>query len=192
MSKVILSSIKSKNSDGSINMAAGDNIYYPGKVVQIVQVRSDNPLTYSSLNTGNGTTISDLSLTIVPKFSNSLLVVTYMINGEAPEDNVFLMHKDNGLITDTGYQGYNNTAGNVRHSGLVSAFYDQNQDSTPSNWCMQYFILSGTTTARTYAPAVRSSSAGSHTFALNRTLNAASQDAYERMVSTGNIMEIAQ
>jgi hypothetical protein len=192
MSTVKMSSLKSKNSDGAINIASGDTLYYPGKIAQVVQIRSDQHLTFSSPNTGNGTTITPLGMTIVPKFANSLLAITFMINGEVHEDNVFIMHRNDELIADTSHEGFNNVAGNVRSSGIASAFYDQNQDSTPSNWHLQYFIPAVNVESRTYAPAVRSSSGSNHTFALNRTINAASQDSYERMVSTGTIMEILQ
>jgi len=192
MSTIRMSVLKSKNSDGAISIASGDTIYYPGKIAQVVQIRSDSHVTYSSLNTGNGTTIAELRMTIVPKFANSLLAITFMINGELHQDNVFLMHRNDQLITDTSRQGFNNVAGNVRSSGIASAFYDQDENTTPSNWFLQYFIPAVNVESRTYAPAVRSSSATNYTFALNRTLNAASQDGIERMVSTGTIMEILQ
>lgn len=192
MSTVRMSSLKSKNSDGAINIASGDTLYYPGKIAQVVQIRSDAHLTYSSPNTGNGTTITALRMTIVPKFANSLLAINFMINGELHQDNVFLMHRNDSLITDTSHQGFNNAAGNVRSSGIVSGRYDQNEDSTPSSWFLQYFVPAVDISSRTYAPAVRGSGASNYTLALNRTLNGASQDAYERMVSTGTIMEILQ
>jgi hypothetical protein len=187
-----MSSLKSKRSDGAINIASGDTLYYPGKIAQVVQIRSDNHVTYSSPSTGDGTTITELRMTIIPKFANSILAITFMINGELHQDNVFLMHRNDALITDTSYQGYNNVAGNVRSSGIASGFYDQNEDSTPSNWCLQYFIPAVNTNSRTYAPAVRGSGGSAYTFAINRTISGASQDAYERMVSTGTIMEILQ
>jgi hypothetical protein len=192
MSTVRTSSLKSKRSDGAINIASGDTLYYPGKIAQVVQIRSDAHVTYSSATTGNGTTIDQLRMTIVPKFANSILAITFMINGEVNQDNVFLMHRNDTLITDTSYEGYNNVATNVRSSGIASGFYDQNEDSTPSNWYLQYFVPAVNTTSRTYAPAIRATSGTAHTFAINRTINGASQDAYERMVSTGTIMEILQ
>jgi len=192
MSKVVVSEINSKNQDGSIDIKSGDIFYYPGKVIQVIAIRSDNQVTYSSLNSGNGTTITELNLTITPKRENSMLAMKFMINGELHQDNVFLMHRNNALITDSLYEGFNNVIGNSRWSGIASAFYDQNEDSTPSNWILQYFVPAINTENRTYSPAVRSSSGTSYTFALNRTLNAASQDAYERMISTGIIMEISQ
>jgi len=57
MSTVRMSSLKSKRSDGAINIASGDTLYYPGKIAQVVQIRSDAHVTYSSATTGNGTTI---------------------------------------------------------------------------------------------------------------------------------------
>jgi hypothetical protein len=192
MSTVRMSSLKSKRSDGAINIASGDTLYYPGKIAQVVQIRSDAHVTYSSPITGNGTTIDQLRMTIVPKFANSILAITFMINGELQHENAFLMHRNDTLITDTSYQGFNNVAGNIRSSGIATGFYDQNEDSTPSNWCLQYFVAAVNTISRTYAPAVKASGGTAYTFALNRTINGASQDAYERMVSTGTIMEILQ
>lgn len=164
----------------------------PDSIVQVKYVRTDNRTTYASNNSGDGTTITDLNLTITPKYSNSLLLCQWMINGELHQDNVFLIHRNGALVTTSTYEGYNNAQGNNRWSGIASGFYDQNEDSTPSNWFLQYLIPAGSTTATTLAPAVRSSSGGNYTLALNRTINGASQDAYERMVSTGTIWEIAQ
>lgn len=166
--------------------------YPPDSIVQVKYVRTDTRTTYASNNSGNGTTITALNLTITPKYSNSLLLAQWMINGELHQDNVFLIHRDGSLVTTSTYEGYNNAQGNNRWSGVMSAFYDQNEDSTSSNWFLQYLIPAGSTTATTLAPAVRSSSGTNYTFALNRTVNAASQDAYERMISTGTIWEIAQ
>jgi hypothetical protein len=164
----------------------------PDSIVQVKYVRTDNRTTYASNNSGDGTTITDLNLTITPKYSNSLLLCQWMVNGELHQDNVFLIHRNGALVTTSTYEGYNNAQGNNRWSGIASGFYDQNEDSTPSNWFLQYLIPAGSTTATTLAPAVRSSSGSNFTLALNRTINAASQDAYERMVSTGTIWEIAQ
>jgi hypothetical protein len=185
--------IEAKNaSTNIISLASGTQIYEPNTIIQTLTVRSDLRTTYASPITGNGTTIDQLRMTIVPKFSNSILAITFMINGEVNQDNVFLMHRNDTLITDASYEGYNNVATNVRSSGIASGFYDQNEDSTPSNWYLQYFVAAVNTTSRTYAPAIRTTAGTAHTFAINRTINGASQDAYERMVSTGTIMEILQ
>lgn len=167
--------------------------YPPDSIVQVKYVRTDTRTTYASSNSGNGTTIAALNLTITPRYSNSLLLAQWMINGELHQDNVFLIHRDGSVATTSTYEGYNNVLGlSSRWSGVMAGFYDQNEDSTPSNWFLQYAVPASSTASTTLAPAVRSSSANNYTLALNRTLNGANQDAYESMISTGTIWEIAQ
>jgi hypothetical protein len=156
-----------------------------GSIVQTVVGRNDTRTTYSSNNSGNGTTVSALNLTITPRFANSQIICDWMINGELHQDNVFLIHKNGAAVAN------GNATGNSRWMGMMSGFYDQNEDSTPSNWNLKYVDPTlGSTAARTYAPAVRSSSGSNYTFALNGTLSAASQDFYERMVSIGIAYEV--
>lgn len=175
-----------------ISIPSGHNLHYPGSIVQVQTVRTDARNTYSSSTSGNGTTVTDLNLTITPKFSTSLLVCQWMINGEFHQDNVFLIHRNGELVTTAGQTGYNSTTGNSRWSGYASAFYDQNESSTPSNWFIQYFGTANSTASTTIAPATRSSSGSAFTFYLNRTVASAGSDSHETMVSTGIIMEIAQ
>jgi hypothetical protein len=165
------------------------SIYAPGMIVQTVYLRSDTRTTYASNNSGNGTTVSALGMTIVPKNANNRIIVQWMVNGELHQDNVFLIHRDGSLITTSGEEGKNNLSNN-RYDGYVSAFYDQNESSTPSNWMIMYSQIAGSTSSRTYAPAVRSSSGTNYTFYLNRTVSD-SGDAFERMVSSGVIFEVA-
>lgn len=174
-----------------ITMQTGDSIYSPGSVVQTSYVRADAQNTYSSPTTGNGTTISALNLSVTPKSANSLLIMQWMINGEMNQDNVFLIHQDGALITQSGYQGYNSVSGNINYSGIAAGTYDQNDSSTPACWFIQYMIPAGSTTARTYAPAVRASHTSAFTFYLNRTVltPASSQEV---LVSSGVLWEIAQ
>ena len=162
-----------------------------GSIIQTVYVRSDSRALYSSNNTGDGNPINPLALTITPSNANNRIICQWMINGELHQDNVFLIHRDGALITTAGEEGRNNVSNN-RWSGYASGFYDQNEDSTPSNWVIMYSQIAGSTASRTYAPAVRSSSSGTYTFYLNRTVGStdAGQDAYERMVSTGVLYEV--
>jgi hypothetical protein len=160
-----------------------------GSVIQTVWQRTDNTTAYTAPSSGNGNTVTDLNITITPRFSDSTIICQWMINGELHQDVVWLIHK-NGVL-QTSPAGYNTSVGNVRRSGMMSGFYDQNEDSTPSNWSLIYVDDQlGSTATRTYAPAVRSSSAGIYTLALNRTLNASGVDAHERMVSIGIAQEI--
>jgi hypothetical protein len=163
-----------------------------GNIVQTVFVRADNRLSYSAIPSGDGNTMTPLGLTITPKFATSRLICHWMINGEVHQDIVILMHRDNLLITASGEQGYNNLSGNLRWSGIASGGYDRNEDSTPSNFKITYSQIAGSTEPRTYCPAVRSSSGGTYTFHLNRTISTpdVGQDAYERMVSMGVVYEV--
>lgn len=174
-----------------ITMVNGSVFDYPGRVVQVQHIRSDTMSMYTSLTTGNGTTIFGLNIPFKPKFSNSLLIIEWMVNCELHQDNVFLIHKNGSLITTSGYEGYNNQAGNQRWSGYVSAMYDADESTTPGNFYILYSEIAGSTDFRTYAPAVRGSGGSQYTFYLNRTISAPG-DNNEFGVSTGTIMEIAQ
>ena len=175
-----------------ISIPAGHTLYAPGSVVQVQTVRSDSRTTIASNNSGNGTTITQLNLTITPKFANSKLIMQWMINGEIHHDNVIVIHKDGSLITTAGATGYNSESGNVRWSGFATAAYDNDTASTPSNFFIQYECISGSTVAQTFAPATKSSVGTSYTFFLNRASASTGADSQETSVSTGVIWEIAQ
>jgi len=177
-----------------IVLGSGNTFNVPGNVIQTVFSRTDARTTYSSAATGNGTTITDLNITVVPKFSTSLILLTWMINCEisAAWDNVFLIHKDGALITTSGYQGYNNVSGNVRWSGIMAGAYDNDNGSTISNYRIQYAVPAESTTSRVYAPAIRSSNASAQTLYLNRTVGSTGATNYEVTVSNVIAMEIGQ
>jgi hypothetical protein len=184
MSQLRVSSVTDLSGTGSV--------YTPGHVVQVQTVRSDSRTTIASNTTGNGTTITQLNLSIIPKFANSKLIMQWMINGEVGNDSVFVIHKDGSLITTTGATGYNAEVGNVRHSGIASAAFDTDNVSSPSNYFVQYECIAGSTTAQVFAPATRASSGGATTLYLNRTFASTGGDSHEMTVSNGVIWEIAQ
>lgn len=194
MSTLVTSSLLgTAGNNWAINTEAGSYLYRPGMILQTVYVRTESQTTFSAATTGDGTTITPLGITITPRRADSLLICTWMINGEASNPNiVFLAHKDGSLITTTGYEGYNNQAGNLRYSGIMSMEYDTDQASTQNNMRMQYFVPAGSTTTATYAPAVRCSYSVAQTYYLNRTVGSAGTNGYEISVSTGMIQEIAQ
>ena len=174
----------------SVTATSGTFFASPGSVIQTVYRRTDARFTYSSDSSGSGTPIGELGITITPKKSNSLLVMKWMINGEFYQDNVFVLFEDSALIEQPGSQGYNNTQPNVINNGIMAARYDQDENSTMSNWFLFFTVPANSTNARTYYPAIRGTS--THTFALNRTIGRSGEDAYENAVSAGYIMEIAQ
>lgn len=165
-----------------------------GNIVQCNRVRYDSRTTWSSNNSGNGTEISGLRLSISPRHSGNLLLCQWVLSGELSHNNVFLVFRDGGLITTGGEQGYNNEVGNNRWSGFISSTYDSANDnsSTPHHWYIQYFCNADSTASRFYSPAVRSSEGGNDTLHLNRTYSSGGQDSYEITVSTGVIYEITR
>jgi hypothetical protein len=174
------------------NLSGTGYIYAPGTVVQVQTVRSDSRTTIASNNSGNGTTITQLNLSITPKFANSKLIMQWMLNGEGGHDAVFLIHKDGSLITTAGATGYNSEGGNSRWSGVVAVAYDVDNSTTQSNYFIQYECLSGSTATQVFAPATRASGGTSTTFYLNRTVASAGADTQEATISNGTIWEIAQ
>lgn len=192
MSRVAVTSLGSV-AGGAI--AATSPIYSPDMIVQTVYARTSARNTYAAAISGNGTTITDLNLTITPQFATSMLIMQWMINSEASSgswNTVFLVHQDGALITQAGYEGYNAFGGNQRWSGVAAGMYDNNSSSTMSNIIIQYAIPAASATSRVFAPAVRSSDGTAKTFYLNRTVDSAGADNYEVAVSSGVIWEVAQ
>lgn len=188
MSRVTLSTIQGNTAANVVTLASGTSFVAPGMVVQTIWARTDAKSVYSTSSSGDGTTITDMNIAITPRYASSLLLITWMINGEMAQDNTFTAHINGAMITTVGYQPYNIDVGNFFYSGFAAGYYDQNTDSTPTNYVIQYAVPAVNTTARTYAPAVR----GGNTFTLNRPIGSTGQDAYETGISTGTIMEIAQ
>lgn len=193
MSKITVSSIEgTAASANTISVPSGHKLYVPGSVVQVQMVRYDSRITTTAQAGGDGTTLTQLQIPITPKFSNSKLVMQWVLQGEIHHDAGFVIHKDGSLITTAGETGYNAESGNTRWSAFAASSYDQNQDSTPGTYTIQYFASAGSTSARTYAPAVKGTGASAYTFSLNRVIGSSGQDNYENLVSTGIIWEIAQ
>jgi hypothetical protein len=194
MSRLVVNTLEAAADAGGVINVVNDSILRcSGAVVQTKFVRSDRRIQYSAPASNSvGTTITDLNLTIAPKFSDSLLIMEWMINGEIHHDAIFNIHRDGQLITDSGYEAYNRESGQQTWSGIVAAHYDNNQDSTPSNFFLQYAIPAINTVSRTYAPSISGSGTTAYTLSLNRTLGSTGTTAYETMISTGMIMEVVR
>ena len=188
MSRITLSTIQGNTAANVVTLASGTTFSAPGLPVQTIWARTDAKSVYATSASGDGTTITDMNIAITPRYASSLLLITWMINGEMQYNNTFTAHMNGLMITTVGYQPYNINVGNFYYSGFAAGYYDQDENSTPSNYVIQYAVPAVNTTARTYAPAVR----GGATFTLNRSIGSAGADAYETGISTGTIMEIAQ
>jgi hypothetical protein len=152
-------------------------------------------LVYSDVS-GNGNRIPGLALCITPKKSTNIIVCEWMITGETYNDNMFLVHKkvgsgDYALVTDTGYQSYNTTTGNVRYSGLNPGWYDPDFASTPQTVNIQYHFVPNTTSNVCLIPAIRSAGPTAYNAYINRSTNSSGQTSYENSVSVGYAFEIS-
>lgn len=172
-----------------IPLDAGHVMRARGVPVQMQYKRTDAKTTYAF---STGTAITDLNLTITPKYSGSLLVMQWQIFCEAGNDTIFRIFRNGSLITDNYYQGYNYLAGDQTWSGVANVIYDRDNSTTPWQYFIQHAVLSTSTSAVTFAPAVKQTGGGSDTFYLNRSVSGTGQDDWENGVSTGTIMEIYQ
>lgn len=170
---------------GSGLISLGSNVLMTeGQIVQTQYVRTDVRTTYSAPNTGNGTEITQLRVFITPRSATSWLWIRYVVHYEMHHDTVFLVQENGGLI------GYNTERGNIRHSGILTPLYDNDYNSTPQNSTINWFVKAAYTGQRYYSLAVRSSSGGNYTFALNRSLGSTGQNDYETGISYGIVREI--
>jgi hypothetical protein len=177
----------------TITMPSGHAFAAPGGIIQVIYRRTDARVNFAAPTSGNGTPITDLAVGIAPKKVNSLILLRWMVNGEMHHDTVFTLQISGNLISIPGYEGYNAVSGNVRWSGITSGRYDRNEDSTPSNWYIQYVIPAYNTDFRSYNLGVRSSSGSAYIFSLNKPINnTAPATSYEALISTGVAMELAQ
>jgi len=188
MSALTLASINTLG--GVLTIPSTTSFKYDGFVSQFKSIQTSAKTTYSAAVSGNGTAVTDLNITITPKFATSLIILTWMINGEMHYNTSWTVLQDGALITNVAYPAYNRELGNVRYSGLMATTYDLNESSTPFNGYLQYAVIAGSTASRTYAPAVRASGATAYTLYLHRTIASTGADNQEQSVSTGQAMEI--
>jgi hypothetical protein len=181
MSTLVVNKVEARNTRTLLNTS--------GNIIQVVYARTDARNTYASAATGDGTTITDLNISITPRNANNRLICQWMINCEVHWDNVLLIHRDGALITTVGEEGRNNISNN-RWVGYAPFRYDNNNSSTPDNIFVMYSQIAGSTTSRTYAPAIRASGGTAYTFFLNRVVNSTGTDFQENMVSTAVIYEV--
>lgn len=172
-------------SGNTITVPTGHVLQHEGKVIQTVYVRTDTRPTYTASPSGDGTAITQLRLTIVPKRADSWIWLRWTVFYEMHHDSVFLVQENGALI------GYNTYRGNARWSGILTPLYDNDYSTTPQNSTINWFVRANTTASRYYDLAVRSSSSGTYTFALNRCLNSAGTDGQEVGVSFGFAREIS-
>jgi hypothetical protein len=161
-------------------------LYAPGVPVQIVSKVYKKQASYGS--TSSYRNIKELDISIKPKFANSKILLHWMINGELHQDNVIRVARDGSYII----HGYNETQGLNRWSGIAAAMYDQNEASTPHNFCIDTYDEPGGTNTYNYQIYIGSSSTTSYPAYINRTYDSAGANAYEAGICFMSATEIAQ
>lgn len=168
-----------------IGLTAGHVLQHEGKVIQTVYTRTDVRTTFTANNVGDGNPITQLRLTITPRRSDSWIWLRWTVFYEMHHDSTFLVQQNGSLI------GFNSYRGNARWSGILTPLYDNDYSTTPQNSTINWFVRAGSTSSRFYDLAVRSSSGGVYTFALNRCLNSGGTDGQEVGCSFGFAREIS-
>lgn len=164
----------------------------PGYIVQTKYSRTDSQNAYSAPAALVGTVISPLSIGITPKYSNSKIIIEWMIHGEIVYDAGFLIYQDGQPITTSSYEGQNSTnLTSTKYLYNVAKYETSaNNLTTPNNYYIQYNTISRGTNYRSYDIAVRATNTAS-TFNLNRCFNVPA-DSTEVGVSSVLIMEVKQ
>lgn len=193
MSNISVGSISGlATNSNTITIPTGHKIYAPGSVVQVQTKRLDSPITYSVTGNTTSVEITDLRVSITPKFSTSLLFFNFQVHGElsGTHELMFTVHK-NGTVPTGTYSGQNSYQGTQTWSGIAMALpYESDYSSTPFTQSFQYHDVPGVTSTLTYAPGLRGNSA--QTYYLNRTVGSAGTTSYETGVSFATVWEIAQ
>lgn len=160
-----------------------------GTVVNFNYMRTNSVTSYGYSQTP--VVMSALNVSITPKYSNSLLVVQWMLTYEADYNSVFRIYRDGSQVGQSGYEGYNPTVSGYWNGYAVIA-YDGDRASTPNTHMIQYSVPANSTAATTLQLAILVSAAsGSGAIALNRAWNG-NADAYEAGTSNASIWEIRQ
>jgi hypothetical protein len=141
--------------------------------------------------------VSDLRISITPKYANSLIVIEMVFSCEPYRHNSGLWMGELNtsdeiqLITRTGYEGYNPNAQTGRNNFYSSGWYDGDDDSTMKSIPLTYIDKPNTTNQKTYSPIFGSASSDAF-LVLNASKTVSNNYRYEYGVSTISIKEIRQ
>jgi hypothetical protein len=159
-----------------ISDLSGHPVQYVGQNVHDIVVYGNSAGRY----------ITPLDITITPKFSNSKIMLHWVINAEAHHDQVFRVYRGSSLI------GFNSNNQGV-HSGAAPVHHDTDHNSTMNTHTVAWVDTPNTTSAVTYRIFSRPSNNGTNWFRLNRTVGGGSlgQSGHEIAVSYKSATEIA-
>jgi hypothetical protein len=163
-------------------------IYAPGHPVQYVGQNVHDIVVYGN---SIGRYITPLDITITPKFSNSKIMLHWVINAEAHHDQVIRIYRfiSSGASSLIGFNSNNQGV----HSGAAPIHHDTDHNSTMNTHTVAWVDTPNTTSAVTYRIFSRPSNNGTNWFRLNRTVGGGSlgQSGHEIAVSYKSATEIA-
>ena len=191
MSKLVVSQLESPAASGIITVVAGDIVYSPGSVVQVIQNHTWDQSATSIPSSFTAFTNIPLTASITPKSSASKILVEVRWMGEfsnaaATYDGMWNLKRGTTLI------GRNPSWPTDRNTGLMvssTSYQASDADSTPELVFFNYLDSPATTSTITYNVCFQSRNA--ITLWTNRTV-AYGASGYEAGTSSVTLWEIAQ
>lgn len=170
--------LQSTTGNQAMTIDASGSIYIPGSIVQVKHARTA-PTRYA-IATQDISAIPELTINISPKFSNSAILITAMINSSSQHVSTFGFLKNDAFII-------NNS--NTNSAGSILTVYDgQDTNDYMYGQYIEFLDYPATTGSVNYKAAASASWGGSiRTLYINDRL---SNDM--RSVSSMTVWEIAQ
>ena len=175
-----------KSSDG-ITLKSGSTLSAPtngsgrifnvdGTVVQTVSLRYDTKSSWSYPAGPTNVIVSDLNITITPKYATSKILLTYMLSYETQYNSVFRLGRN-------GTEFLRNSTDGNRWSGFANPGYEPDTASTPMTNTFMYMDYFPTLSSITYNLIVSSSDSGNGILYMNRAYSSAGANDYEVGIS---------
>ena len=161
---------------------ATSNIIGTVASVNMLQTRTQD--SYTAATTGDGTVITPLNITFTPKQAGNKVILEFTINGEGQDNTIFLVSRNDVLLTDT------TNASNNRWAGIAVGDHDGNAANTPNEVSVRILDLNTLATESTYKVQVRATGSTTKTYRLNRAYASAGADGKEAMLSVVTATEI--
>ena len=178
MSTLYTDNIRANNAS-QITVPAGQTLYAPGHVLQVLQAHKSN--TYSQTS-ASFTDITGLSISITPKSASSKILVMVRVSGQlwAAGHTYFRLVRDSTVIGDGDAAGSRTTCFSSTES---------NYEWATSDHSIQYLDSPSTASSVTYKVQGR---AEYGTLTVNRSNRDLDSNADQRTSSQITVMEIAQ
>lgn len=192
MSKLVVSTLESPAASGIISVAAGDVVYSPGSVIQVIQNHTYSvsatsfPASYTTF-----TNIPELTASITPKSASSKILIEVRWFGEFTAvgvawDSMWNLKRGTTLIgRDT---WFNDRASGI--GGSSTSYTSTDANSTPEMAYFNYLDSPNTTSTITYNGCINCGNQAGTVY-TNRTV-AAGASSYEHGTSSVTLWEIAQ